>query len=86
MTDFGTATIDGITYTLTGQAELSNRVFPNWWGDAKEGESYISEWEAPGVDADGNDVIVRWQFDEIKGSETEPDSLDWDSPYSVREV
>ena len=85
-TTYGTLEHNGKTYMMTGQSELTNRVFPNWWGDAAEGETYISEWFAPAVDVDGNEYQVIWQFDQVRGDEQEPDSLNWDDVYKVRAI
>lgn len=78
MTDFatyaaknGTVDFEGKTYALKYQAELSNNVFPGWWGDVAEGEEYIVDFEAPAIDEDGNTYIVNWQFTDIKGEETD---------------
>ena len=68
---FGTVKKDGKEIRLTGDATPSNRVFFGWWGDASEGESYTDEWVADGIDENGNDVQVYWQFDQIKGEEPE---------------
>jgi hypothetical protein len=73
-TDFGTATYNGKIYTLVNEATLSNRVFTGWWGDAEEGEPYTAEYNADAVDADGNQYMIYWQFDEIKGNEPEDES------------
>ena len=81
---FGDVTIDGKIYSLTEQAELTNRVFPGWWGDAESGETYTSEWSARAIGPDGEPYEMIWQFEQVKGSEQEPDTLDWDDVYSVR--
>ena len=80
MTDFGTVQLAGITYKMTDQAQPTNRAFPGCYNDVSEGESYVSEWEAPALDSDENPWRVRWLFEEAKGSETDPDMLDWDNP------
>lgn len=67
----------GNKYAVTRQAELSNRVFPGWFGDAAAGEEYTAEWSAPAIGQDGREFRVVWQFDEVKGDESEPDSYDW---------
>jgi len=72
-----TVTYKGKTYKVNGQAELSNRVFFGWWGDAQDGEEYTAEWEADGEDESGIPVKVRWQMDMVKGEEPE-DGADWD--------
>lgn len=86
-TNFGTVNHNGKVITLTDQAVLSNRVFTSWWGDASEGESYTAEYHANGVDENGNDVMVYWQFDEIKGQEPEDESnYPWDDEHVSKVV
>lgn len=70
-------------YSITEQAVPTNRVFPGWWGDAKDGEEYISEWSAPATYKDGREVIIKWLFNEIRGQEEDPEFLDWSDIYSV---
>ena len=60
--EYGTVNFNGRTYELTAQAELTNSVFPGWWGDVEDGEECVSQWLAPGVDAEGEPVTVVWQF------------------------
>lgn len=73
-----------LTFWLTSQAELSNRVFGGWWGDAQEGEPYTAEWSCPAIDMDGNEYEIAWQFDEVKGQEREPDAYPWDVDHITR--
>ncbi|WP_443191418.1 hypothetical protein [Pseudomonas indica] len=80
---FGAVTFGGQTYALTDQATETNRMFPGWFGDAAEGEEYIQEWSAAGIDSDENEVVVRWQFAQIKGQETQEDELDWEAVHEV---
>ena len=83
--DNGGIEFEGKSYALVNQAELSNRVFHGWWGDASDGEQYTTEWSAPVMGEDGFDYIVVWQFDETKGAEPEDTSCyDWDSVYDVK--
>jgi hypothetical protein len=70
-TNYGKVNFNGKTYRLDNQAELTNRVFPGWWGDAEEGESYTAEWAADAADEQGQDCKVVWQWQEIKGEELE---------------
>lgn len=63
----------GNVYHLTEQAELTNRVFHGWWGDAQEGETYTTEYSASAFDNDGNQHRVYWQFEVVKGQEPEDD-------------
>jgi len=63
-----------------------NRVFPGWWGDASEGEEYITEFDCPAIDAEGNKYRVIWRFDAIKGSEPEDNGgWLWEDVSEVRE-
>lgn len=73
---YGTVTHDGTTYTLTQQAYQTSRMFHGWWGDAGEGDAYTAEYEAAAVNSDGDECIVRWHFDAIKGEEPE-DEGNW---------
>lgn len=85
---FGTVDVEvkglELTFWLTSQAELSNRVFDGWWGDAEEGEPYTAEWSCPAIDMDGNEYEIVWQFDEVKGQEREPDAYPWDVDHITR--
>jgi hypothetical protein len=86
--------VGGSTYTLNDgrelhvvqQAELTNRVFPGWFGDAKEGEEYTAEYFLVAEDADGERYVIVYQFDEAKGEEDDPDTLPWDEISRITEV
>lgn len=83
--DFGTITYNEVEYRLEEDATLSNRVFPGWWGDAEEGESYTAEYQARATGPDGNDYMVYWQFEEVKGKEPEDESnYPWENIHSVK--
>lgn len=73
---YGEITYQGERYALTFTAQPTNRVFSGWFGDAREGEEYTSEWSAPAMGQDGEEYVVRWRFDAIKGQEPE-DNGDW---------
>lgn len=82
--EFGEITFQGQQYALVFQAQLTNRVFDGWWGDARGGEEYVSEWSAPAIGTDGNEYVVRWQFDAVKGQEPEDDGdWPWDEIHEV---
>lgn len=66
---YGVVVYENTAYWLTSIPDFSNRVFPNWWGDAEEGESYIAEFSCPAVDASGDRHWIYWQFDDTKGQE-----------------
>lgn len=80
---YGTVIYDGQEYALLEPAQLSNRVFPGWWGDAIEEEpEYTSEWQAQAIDGEGNRHYVVWQFDAVKYQEPEDDSnWPWDDEH-----
>lgn len=78
-----TYTHNGRTFTLTADADFSSRVFPGGWHDAEDGEEYVSEWDAPAVDAEGEKYIVRFHFYASKGGELEPDYFPWDDEHIV---
>ena len=81
---YGEVTHEGRSYALLGQADLTNRVFYGWEGDAADGDEYISEWSAPAIDQDGEEYVVRWRFDAIKGQEPEDgSSWPWHMGYEV---
>jgi len=80
---FGTVTLNSKIYALINDASRTNSVFPGWFGDAVEGEEYIDDWSAAGIDADGNEVVICWQFDQVRGEEVADDELAWDHPCDV---
>lgn len=65
----GEVSYQGKTFALLAQAEPTNRVFPGWWGDAREGEEYIQEWSAPAIGQDGEEYVTIWQCDAVKGQD-----------------
>jgi hypothetical protein len=84
MSDYGTAILVGERFQLTAEVELSNRIFPGWFGDVETGESYIAEFNAPAIDSKGNRWLLFWQFEQVKGCEEEADSLNWEEPTWVK--
>jgi hypothetical protein len=72
-----TVTHNGISYQLTSEASLSNRIFPGCWSSAQEEDDYTAEWCAEAVDANGTHYLVYWQWDETRGNELE-DAGDYD--------
>lgn len=80
---FGTVTFKGQTFALTDEASETNRVFQGWFGDVADGEEYVQEWSAAGIDTDENEVVIRWNFTQIRGAETAADELDWQDVYEV---
>lgn len=79
--NFGTVTHEGKKYTLTQEADFSNRQFVGSWFDAQEGEEYTAEFSARALDAEGNEHWVYWQFDTVKGNECPLDSYPWSDAH-----
>lgn len=75
--------INGKTITTDDECFLTNRVFPGWWGDAKEGESYISEWACNATDESGEPCRVIYQFPAVKGEEPDDDGWPWEDERYV---
>lgn len=65
---------------------LTGRAFPGWWGEARDGELYISEWSAAAIDAKGAEVILVWRWTERRGEEHVPRNRDWSEPVSVEHI
>lgn len=58
---------------------LTDRDFPGWFGDAKDGDEYIAEYADYATDADGNEYRLVWQFVLVRGEEPDDDSsLPWE--------
>ena len=74
---FETYDFEGKKYTAKEEMQQTNRVFPGWYGDAEEGDSYTDEWSADGYDEDGNEVCIIMRFEQVRGEELEPDQLNW---------
>lgn len=72
---------EGRTYTLTGDAEITGTEldsrFTNYH-EAQNGEAYDFEMAAPALDEEGNEVMVYWVFENIKGEEKELDTYNYD--------
>lgn len=79
--EFGAAQLEEIGVEPIGQAELTNRVFAGWWGDAKEGDEYIAEWEERYTAENGQAFAVVYHFTQVKGADDEPDCLPWDEDH-----
>lgn len=81
---FGVFTFEGKEYALLRDAMLTNRVFPGWYGDANDGEEYVTEFDAPAIDSEGNSCRVVWRFNVVKGDEPIDDGdHDWDDVADV---
>lgn len=83
---FGSYQFEGRTYYATRQMEFTNRGFLGCFGEAEEGEEYVSEYSAPGYDENGNPVEIFMMFTEIKGEEADPENLDWSQDADRVEV
>jgi hypothetical protein len=84
---FGTVVYEGKVYWLTAVADFSNRPFPGWWGDAQEGDLYTAEFSCPAVDGAGDEWLVYWQFEAVKGQEPEDNGAwPWDEENIARVV
>lgn len=85
MSNFGSVTFEGKLYILTQDADYTNRVFPGWFGDAQDGETYTTEFSAAAIDENGDKCRVFWQFEEIRGQEREDsEKYDWSNVAFVR--
>lgn len=86
---YGTVDFEGKTYNLKAQADFTNRVIPhipNNFNDVENGEAFRFEMSAPAVDEEGNEYIVYWIFEDVKGDERELDSFDYDDVDRVEEL
>jgi hypothetical protein len=66
-----TVTFKGKTYSLDTQAEPTSRLFDGGFQSAKEGETYTDEWGAYATGPDGEQVMIVWQWQMVKGQEPE---------------
>jgi len=87
--DYGTVNFNGITYTLTSQAEMTNRLINNIsnnYNDVDDGEEYQFELSASAEYDDGNPEnenlttgTIYWVFTGTKGeNDPELDSYNYD--------
>ena len=84
--NYGTVNYEGQTITLTQDAYQTSRLFDGCFQNAEMGEAYIDEWRAEGVDNQGNEVVVTWHFEQVKGQEMEAEFLPWEDEKSIVEV
>lgn len=77
----GTVTFEGREYALTSQADHTSRLLPGGYtnyNDASEGEAYDFEMSASAIDKSGNQYVIYWLFEGIKGEDDhELDSYDY---------
>ena len=71
---FGRVVYNARVYDLLEPASISGRQFNGGWMDAEDGGAYTIEYSCAATDNAGDEVIVYWQFPEIKGSEPEDQS------------
>ena len=87
--DYGTVTFKGKEYTLTDQAEFTNRQleapYTNY-NEAEEGEEFDFEMSAGAIDEAGNEFIVYWTFSDVKGQQKELDEFEYDIVDRVEEL
>lgn len=90
MTNYGTVTIDGKTYTLTGEADYTSRLLPSGYvnyHEANEGDAYDFEMSAPAADDEGTKYLIYWLFEGIKGdNDPELDTYDFTTADRVVEA
>jgi hypothetical protein len=73
--------------TVTSQdAERTNRVFPVWFGDAAEGETYADEWAAVEQDEEGQQYEITWRFLQTRGQELVDSDLPWEDESNIVRV
>lgn len=63
---------NGLSLTLTDDADFSNRLLPNGYTnfhEAADGEEYDFEMQTNAADSDGNAYRVYWIYTNIKGED-----------------
>lgn len=84
--NYGTVVFEGKEFMLTGETDFTNRLldgsFTNFH-EATDGEDFDFEMSAPGVDAEGNEVVVYWIFSDVKNEQKELDEHDYDNVNRV---
>lgn len=83
---FGTVEFKGKTYWLKAQAEMTNRLMQNAYHEASEGEEYEFEMSSDATDEEGNEYVVYWVFEDIKGEEIELDMYDYSDVDRVEQI
>lgn len=84
--NYGKIAFDEEEIRLTDEAWQTSRAFPGSFVDVEEGESYLDEWKASGVDKEGNVYRIIWQFDQIKGQELLPEELPWEDEEYIYSI
>lgn len=99
--DFGTVTYNGQEIKLLEQAYATSRLmneYPNELQYQGDGDTFMSEYAASGVTADGKKVKVFWHFeiekedragtpkgDGVYFYDTLEENYDWDNVHSVKD-
>lgn len=75
----------GKTYFVQEDAYITGRSIGNGfdYGNRNSGEAYEFEMEARGIDEDGEQVMVKWIFSDIKGEERGLDDYPYEDVFSV---
>ena len=71
---------------IDGECFPTNRVFSGWFGDARMGEKYWSEWQCYAVNTDGERYKIVWLFPAVKGAEPEDDGWQWDDESFIDRI
>jgi hypothetical protein len=84
-----TIKFEGKEIELTSEAEYTNRLLNSAYTnyhEAEEGEEFSFEMSAQGIDEEGNEVVVYWIFEDVKGDQKELDEFDYDEVDRVETV
>ena len=82
--DYGITTFVGQTYKLQEAAQMTNRVVPNGYDAANDGEEYNFEMAANAIDKDGQPVRAYWIFTGTKGeNDPELDTYDYSEADTI---
>ncbi len=79
-------TYNGINLTIIRDADHSNRLIPNGYNDAFEGEDYDFEMVATATDDEGEQYNIYWIFSATKGHEPELDSYDYRKIHRIEAI
>ncbi len=71
-------------YYMHEHADYTNRAFDG--NAACEGNEYIDEFSAAGIDDEGNKAVVTWQFTRTRDEEIEDENLPWDHEENISSV
>jgi len=65
---------------------LTDREFPGWWGNADDGDTYISQWVCDAVGHDRCNYQIIFEFPAVKGDEPDDDGWPWGDASFIVEV